>query len=224
MARFLESGTRVFGGADGLPDGEVLWGMTTLTLTGGEMFTTVALRPTLTLTGRIVIDAAQGRPSPAMGSIQLTLTPAPPVEGPLAAAYRLNGPPRTSSTAVVQPNGTFAIRGLLPGRYTLGAFIPGSTPASGTGQAVADIVVVAFPRDRSLWWEGSRRLLVSRPDTTGRFVLGNLPPGDYLLSALTDVDEESWRTPEFLARIAPFGVPVSLDEGERKVQDLRAAR
>jgi hypothetical protein len=266
-ARVLESGTRVFAGSDGLPDGDVLWGMTTVTLAGGEVVTSVQLRPTLTLTGRVVVDAAPDRPSPAPGAIRLTMTPAPPIAGPLASSYRLNGPPRTSSTAVVATDGTFAVRGLLPGWYTLEASIPGGSAASGwwmrsalaggtdlldgpivigestpppvtvrlsaarteltgaiadrAGQAVAGIVVAAFPANRTLWWEESRRMQAARPDTRGRFVFHNLPPGEYLLAALTDIDEDSWRSSTFLEPLIAFGVPVRLAEGATVIQDLR---
>lgn len=47
------------------------------------------------------------------------------------------------------------------------------------------------------------------------------PAGDYLLVALTDVEPNEWQTPEFLARVAPGGVPVRIPEGEKKVQNLR---
>jgi protocatechuate 3,4-dioxygenase beta subunit len=260
--RVNAAGTRVFSGADGLPDGEVLWGVTTVTLTGGEQAVFLNLRPTLTVTGRVAFSGT-GRP-PHPGTIRLTMTPAPPEDGPLATAFRLNGAPRTSASALVETNGTFRIRGLLPGRYTLEAQIPNAagwsmrsvvaagidwldaplvidennpppaivtfsnarTELSGTlidhaGQAVADIVVVALPADRALWWPDSRRLRATRPDTRGHFAFQNLPPGDYLLAALRDIDDSGWRRKEFLEHVAPEGVRVTLDEGERKVQNLR---
>jgi protocatechuate 3,4-dioxygenase beta subunit len=116
------AGTRVFSGADELPNGNVLWGSTTVTLTGGEQAVFLNLRPALTVTGRVAFDGS-GRP-PHPGTIRLTMTPVPPEDGPLAAAFRLNGAPRTGASALVETNGTFRIRGLLPGRYALEAQIP----------------------------------------------------------------------------------------------------
>src|SRR6185436_18844445 len=61
---------------------------------------------------------------------------------------------------------------------------------SGTLQSAAnvpapDYFVVVFPSDRTLWRPGARRVQFSRPSTDGRFQIRDLPPGDYLVAALT---------------------------------------
>jgi hypothetical protein len=92
------------------------------------------------------------------------------------------------------------------------------------GVPAPDHFIVALPEDRALWWSGSRRFQSTRPGTDGRYRFVDLPPGDYLLAALTDLDEDTWRTREVLEQLAPAGVPLTLGEGERKVQDLRVGR
>jgi hypothetical protein len=60
-----------------------------------------------------------------------------------------------------------------------------------------------------------------RPATDGRFIVSNLPPGDYLVAALVDVGPNEWNDPSFLAEIAPAGVRLTLGEGEKRTLDLR---
>jgi hypothetical protein len=101
------------------------------------------------------------------------------------------------------------------------------TEISGTletpeGKPAMEFAVVAFPEDRALW-SSARRAQSTRPATNGRFAFADLPPGTYVIVALTDVPDE-WRTAEFLSGLPPAGVKVILGEGERKVQNLRIAR
>lgn len=56
-----------------------------------------------------------------------------------------------------------------------------------------------------------------------RFVVRDLPAGDYLIAALTDLEPSDLVDLSFLERLAAGAVPVHLDEGERKIQDLRIA-
>jgi hypothetical protein len=62
---------------------------------------------------------------------------------------------------------------------------------------------------------------MARPGTNGRFSFADLPAGDYLLAALTDVEPNEWQKRDVLAELAPAGVKVTLGEGERKHQDLQ---
>jgi protocatechuate 3,4-dioxygenase beta subunit len=100
------------------------------------------------------------------------------------------------------------------------------TELSGTlttpqGTAVSDLFVLAFPADPALRGPHSRRTQAVRPDSSGRYVFEHLPAGDYLLCALTDVDEGQWNEPGFLDPIIPSSVKVTLGDGEKKIQDLR---
>jgi hypothetical protein len=83
--------------------------------------------------------------------------------------------------------------------------------------------VIAFPSDPALWRAGSRRVKTARPATDGTYAIPDLPPGSYLLAALTDVTPSHWNDPDFLRQAAAGGVPVTIGEGERVAQDLRLA-
>jgi hypothetical protein len=92
------------------------------------------------------------------------------------------------------------------------------------GTAAAEAFVVIFPTDRALWNEHSPRLVVTRPATDGRYVVRDLPAGDYVLTGVTDLDATSWKTPAFLSAIAATGVTVQVVEGRPSSQDVRLAR
>ncbi len=92
-----------------------------------------------------------------------------------------------------------------------------------TGQPAPEYFIVVFPAAPDLRRAGSRRIKAVRPTTTGRFVVPDLPAGEYLLGATLDVMPNEWNDPAFLERLAPSGVRVTLGEGEKKVQDIRIA-
>jgi len=66
---------------------------------------------------------------------------------------------------------------------------------------------------------GSAR--ATRPASDGRFSVADLPAGDYLIAALTDVEPDEWKRAEFLGQLVAAGVKVTIRDGERTVQDLR---
>ena len=95
------------------------------------------------------------------------------------------------------------------------------TLQSPAGVPAPEYFVITMPADRAQWVAGSRRVKSTRPGTDGRFSFTDLPAGDYLLVALTDVEPGEWQKPSFLSAIAPAGVRITLAHGERKQQDLR---
>jgi hypothetical protein len=93
--------------------------------------------------------------------------------------------------------------------------------ADGAGTAGYFIVVV--PADRTRWVAGSRRMQAVRPDTAGVYSVTKLPPGDYLLAALTDFEPADLEDSAFLDTLASVALPVTIRDGSRTVQDLRVA-
>jgi hypothetical protein len=94
------------------------------------------------------------------------------------------------------------------------------------GAPVSEHTIIVFPEDKAYWVTGSRRIVITRPGTDGRFTLSGpgpttLPAGKYLLAAVTDIDRNEQFDPAFLAQIVPAAVPITLQPGEKKVQDLR---
>ncbi len=81
--------------------------------------------------------------------------------------------------------------------------------------------IIAFPADRSYWTPQSRRIMQTRPAHDGKFTFRNLPPGEYLIAAVTDVEQGEWFDPTFLSQLVEASVKVTLAENEKKVQDIR---
>ena len=109
------------------------------------------------------------------------------------------------------------------------SFTSQSTELSGmlqdnSGKPVADYTIVVFASDRRYWTPMSRRIQAMRPSTDGRFSFRNLPAGDYRLIAVVDPEPGEWFDPAFLDQVVGATMPVSLGDGERKVQDVRIVR
>jgi hypothetical protein len=95
---------------------------------------------------------------------------------------------------------------------------------TGGGAAAPAYFVAVFPADPALWRPGARRIRLARADTDGTWIVRRLPAGDYLIAALTDVDEADLLETSFLDGIAAAAVRVTIADGEEKRQDLRIGR
>jgi hypothetical protein len=96
---------------------------------------------------------------------------------------------------------------------------------SSSGAPVSDVTIVVFPEDKPYWFQGTRRIVAARPDTEGRFVVSGrgpatLPPGRYLLATVGDLARDEQFDPAFLSSLLPGTIPIVLQPGDRKVQDL----
>jgi hypothetical protein len=92
-----------------------------------------------------------------------------------------------------------------------------------SGRPTSDYTIIIFPADKSYWLPQSRRIQSTRPGTDGTYTIRGIPPGDYRVIAVTDVDTGEWYDPDFLGQLIGAAIPISLSEGEQKVQDLRVA-
>jgi hypothetical protein len=92
---------------------------------------------------------------------------------------------------------------------------------SSTGDPAPGYYVLVFPTDRALWRPGARRIRVVRPDTDGRYVIPDLPAGQYLVAALTDLDDDLLNDPTYLDQVAPLSATVAITDGQQAVQDFR---
>jgi hypothetical protein len=89
------------------------------------------------------------------------------------------------------------------------------------GPPAAPYFIVVFPTNRSLWLPLARRIMSTRADTSGAWILRDVPPGDYLVAALTDLSPEELADPSFLEQLLPNALKVTVADGENKTQDLR---
>lgn len=91
------------------------------------------------------------------------------------------------------------------------------------GRPTADFTIIIFPTDNRYWQASARRIASARPGTDGKFTFRELPPGEYRITAVTDVEPGEWFNPDFLQQLVSSSISVSLQAGERKVQDIRVA-
>jgi hypothetical protein len=87
-----------------------------------------------------------------------------------------------------------------------------------------DATVIVFSEDPSRWGFATRYVRTARPSQDGRYNLRGMPPHDYLIVAVKDIEVGQWQDPEFLDSVRPHAVRLSLNEGETKVQDLKVLK
>ncbi len=116
-----------------------------------------------------------------------------------------------------------------PGQSVTGAvvtFTDRQAELSGTvtnerGQPAPDYTVIVYPADTRYWVSNSMRIRTTRPATDGRFVFTGLPPGEYRLAPIFDLEPGSSNDPAFLQQLDAGAVRVQIGDGEKKVQSLR---
>ncbi|MEZ5319685.1 MAG: carboxypeptidase-like regulatory domain-containing protein [Vicinamibacterales bacterium] len=102
------------------------------------------------------------------------------------------------------------------------------TALSGTvydqaGRPSSAFPIIVFSTDRERWTPGGRCVQQARPASDGTFRVVGLPPGDYYVSAVTDLALEDLYDPALLDLLVPGAIRLSLADGEQKVQDLKLA-
>ena len=92
------------------------------------------------------------------------------------------------------------------------------------GKPALDYTIIAATADQRYWTPGSRRIMAATTGPDGHYIFRNLPPGDYLLAAVTDLENGGQYDPEFLRTLGGASIRVTLVEGARQTQDLRVRR
>jgi hypothetical protein len=84
-------------------------------------------------------------------------------------------------------------------------------------------MVVAFPANPA-WWKSPGwwppRIKSATVSTANAFRFAPLPAGEYFVAAISRTFIESWREPEFLARVAPLATRVTLSWSGKSNLDL----
>ena len=90
------------------------------------------------------------------------------------------------------------------------------------GRPAPEYAVVVFSTDRAHWASAPRRTSgVVKLGSDGRFHVSGLPPGEYFLTALADLDPAELGDAVVLEQLAAASLKLTLAEGERKVQDFK---
>jgi hypothetical protein len=151
---------------------------------------------------------AQGRP---LQNVSLEQS----FRGPTGASFRSAG------NSNVAPDGSFTIRNVPPGEYTLRGSSVGSSE-----NARLPIVVSGDDLDgnRQRWSDGSRWVASARPDQGGRYQFRGLPAGAYLAIALEYVEDGNWNDPAYLESIRDRAERFVLEEASAQTLSLKMVR
>jgi len=92
------------------------------------------------------------------------------------------------------------------------------------GKPAYDCAVIAVSADRRFWTPGSRRIALTQINNDGNYTFRNLPPGDYFVAAIADMEPGAQYDPELLRSLSSAGMRVTLAEGQKLSQNLKLAR
>ena len=88
------------------------------------------------------------------------------------------------------------------------------------GDPAPGVTMIAYPAEERFWVPESRRIMAARPATDGRYQFRNLPPGEYRLIAVSDVEPGRWFDPAFLRQLAGF-TTFTMSPGGKHAQDFQ---
>jgi hypothetical protein len=225
--------------------GEDLTGITLvlqrgMVVSGRVVFEGTTLQPPADLTQlQVLMNPAPGQRVPGQHGT-VAADGAFKVDGVMPGGYRLNVP--ILARPGDAPSG-WQLKGVMfEGRDTLDSALdvrPGqdvsdvlvvftdqTTELSGallnaSGTPISDLLILLFTTDRTQW-NGARRMRgPTQPASDGTFRFPGLPPGEYYLAALSDIDPDELRDPAFLEQVAQGAIRISIAFGEKKRQDLR---
>jgi hypothetical protein len=97
----------------------------------------------------------------------------------------------------------------------------GGALTNASGAPVSDYHVILFPSERRFWVPQSRRIQVAQPGPDGRYSFRTLPPGDYRIAALADIEPGRQFDPDWLSQIFGAAIALQLSDGEKRNQDIR---
>jgi hypothetical protein len=89
------------------------------------------------------------------------------------------------------------------------------------GQPTGGFPIVVFATERAYWTPGSRRVTSAKPASDGTYRVRGLPPGQYYVCALSELDPNDLLDPSFLEQLAGASFTLTLAPGEARTQDLR---
>jgi protocatechuate 3,4-dioxygenase beta subunit len=133
-------------------------------------------------------------------------------------AVRLNGTDITDAGLEFKPNEDIAgVEIELTNKLT----VISGVVTNARGEAVKDYSTIAFSQDREKWKVVNRYQGMGRPDQDGRFKISGLPPSDYYIIALDQIDPGQLSDPEFLDAIRTKATPITIHDGETRTVDLK---
>lgn len=238
------------GGAAPAQATQSLFGLATVSVNGTDLETTVTLRPGVMVSGRLAFNATTLTPPADLSTINIGLSPmrgrtptlgVASVRPDATGAFTFPGVTPGRYRLFANVTGWQLQSATIGGIETLdvpidlgtadvtGAVVTltdKTTEVSGrlldaAGKPAPEYFIIVYSSDKTFWTPQSRRIQSVRPGSDGRFTAKNLPPGDYLIAAVTDVEQGEWYDPAFLTQLLPGSTKVTLPDGGKVTQDLQ---
>jgi hypothetical protein len=89
------------------------------------------------------------------------------------------------------------------------------------GKPTPQFYVLVYSTDKNYWTQGSRWVKPSRAGLDGKFKITGLPPGEYFVCALTELDNSQMTDPGYLEQFVSASTKITLADGEKRALDLR---
>jgi protocatechuate 3,4-dioxygenase beta subunit len=233
------------------PEPIMLWGAVDLAVDGRTVENVmVPLSPGMTVSGQVTFQGSSAPPAD-LTRVRVTLSSAEPgplsnnaagradangrftIANVMPGRYRVNASGAQGwflESASVGGQDALDFPFEVKGNQQIGSvvvtFTDRSTELTGTvvddsHQPAVDYTLIIFPSDSRYWTAGSRRIQTVRPATDGRYTLRNLPPGDYRIATVLDLEPGAASDPAFLQQLEAVTMQFTLSPGEKKQQDIR---
>ena len=85
--------------------------------------------------------------------------------------------------------------------------------STGNGQPPRELFLILFAREAEAWASPAVQVFATQPDQNSRFAFRDVPPGNYWLAPVKDVEPNGWFDPELLKTLASGAQAVSVVDG-----------
>ncbi|MBA2306469.1 MAG: carboxypeptidase regulatory-like domain-containing protein [Acidobacteria bacterium] len=233
------------------PEPITVWGAADISVDGRTLSNVLlTLQPGISISGQIAFDGATPPPAD-LARMRVSMSPVEPTPFGGSASGRVDAGGRFTVPSVVPgryrlsasgASGWTAESSVISGQDALDfayevkgnqnisdaliTLTDRQTELTGAmtddkNQPATGYTVIAFPADARYWTGTSRRVQTTRPATDGRFAFRNLPPGDYRLASVLDLEPGATSDPAFLQQLEASSLRVTLQPGEKKIQDIK---
>jgi hypothetical protein len=222
-----------------------------LLVSGEEVMVSLAPAAGVTVSGTLTFESSGGAPPKSLGSFRVSAAPLGAVAALPAGNRATPATQSAEFSLAELVPGLYMFRGMGPEGWTMKAvFVEGRDATDqaveirssiegvnviftdrvtaiaglvrdGSDPAEAGLTVIAFSADAALWYPQSRHIQAARTNATGGYSIRGLPPGDYLLAVVDEVEQGEWFDPAFLEQVTESASKTRLGEGEQRTVELK---
>jgi hypothetical protein len=91
-----------------------------------------------------------------------------------------------------------------------------------SGHAAPNSTVILFSTNQTQWYPQSGRVRMTRAATDGGYTIPTVPPGEYFLAVVGDIEAGQSSDPAYLQGLTASSTKITIAEGEKKTLDLPA--